>query len=68
MVKFYVDKTLSLMNCTPPWMTPVEDLWCRHHVHLTEALREEVLNLFQNIIDDNANKRFVCKPSCQSIR
>ena len=33
----YVTQTLHLMNCTPPWMTDNEDVWCGAGLEVTPA-------------------------------
>ena len=32
--KEYINQQLSILNCTPPWLTSREDLWCQHLMSL----------------------------------
>ena len=34
----FVKKTLNILNCTPPWMTENEDLWCKGRMNFDSEL------------------------------
>ena len=45
----YVSRTMSLLNCTPPWMTEKEELWCGPDLHMTALTLDRMYLLFDLI-------------------
>ena len=39
----YIRQSMDLLNCTPPWMTDRQDLWCSEQQNLTEERMEKAL-------------------------
>ena len=37
----YTRQTFALLNCTPPWMTDNQDIWCKQNVYGTAELRSK---------------------------
>ena len=33
----FTRQSLKILNCTPPWMTDNQDIWCKHNVNLSSA-------------------------------
>ena len=52
------------MNCTPPWMTDVEDSWCREQYLFPQETREEIDVILDSIINNQVNVE--TKQSCPS--
>ena len=38
----YSSQCLQLLNCTPPWITEDEHLWCSDHLNMSLATAEQV--------------------------
>ena len=36
----YIRQTHELINCTPPWMTDNQDIWCKHHLNTSDEIRD----------------------------
>ena len=34
----YTRQSLQLLNCTPPWMTDNQDIWCKHQIKVSEEM------------------------------
>ena len=47
----YVGKTLRLLNCTPPWLTDRQDLWCRDRLYLSTELADQIELHVDKILD-----------------
>ena len=58
-------QSLGLLNCTPPWMTENENLWCQNALNLTRDQESEVEILLSNIINERG-KEGKCFPSCKT--
>ena len=37
----YTRQSLDLLNCTPPWMTNNQNLWCKHNLNLSSAQKKK---------------------------
>ena len=48
-------QTLGLLNCTPPWMTEDESLWCCDNIVHSEGLQNQMEHLFDRILDGKAD-------------
>ena len=42
----YTRQSLELLNCTPPWITDNQNIWCERNIHVTQ----ELIDKFQNFI------------------
>ena len=52
--KELVRQTFQFLNCTPPWMTENEDLWCKEKIKFESASSKlKFKNLLAGIIDSN---------------
>lgn len=38
----YVRQSLEIVNCTPPWMTDNQDIWCKHHMNTSTEIRDRL--------------------------
>ena len=61
----FIRQSLGLLNCTPPWMTENENLWCQNVMNLTRDQESEVEILLSNIINERG-KEGKCFPSCKT--
>ena len=41
----YTRQTFELLNCTPPWMTDNQDIWCKQVINTSEETREKSWSL-----------------------
>ena len=63
----YVGQTLRLLNCTPPWLTDRQDLWCQDRLNLSAELAHQIDLHFDKILDGKAPTGNCFKP-CTFIR
>ena len=35
--RHFLEETLGMINCSPPWLTDRREMWCRGHLNLSEA-------------------------------
>ena len=42
----YTRQIFELLNCTPPWMTDNQDLWCQNPINGSVELRDKTRFLF----------------------
>ena len=65
--KEYLEKLLSMINCTPPWFTKNEDLWCKGKpVFETEQKKEEYTS-FMFELSLGQTKPGKCLVPCRQI-
>ena len=61
----YIEQQLLILNCTPPWMTTKEDLWCQHLTGLDQKKMER-FDFFLSELILGRDKKGPCLPSCKS--
>ena len=44
--KEYTKQSMNLLNCTPPWMTNNQDVWCQDPINGSVELRDKTRFLF----------------------
>ena len=37
----YTRQSLDLLNCTPPWMTDNQDIWCKHQIKVPNEIKDK---------------------------
>ena len=45
----FTRQSLSLLNCTPPWLTEDRGTWCHHRLNVSEERKKEVTFFFENL-------------------
>ena len=63
----FISRSLELLNCTPPWITDNETLWCHHSLKLDQHLSDRANFLFEHVIYGKAEDG-MCKSSCKKTR
>ena len=63
----YVGQTLRLLNCSPPWLTERQDLWCGDRLNLSTELADTIDLHFDSILDGKAPSGNCLKP-CKFIK
>ena len=63
----YLTQGFDLINCTPPWLTDDEDLWCLKPLAIEEKMQKNLSSLYRAILDDRAETG-ECLPSCKSVK
>ena len=58
----YVQRTKQFLNCSPPWMTEVEDDWCCEKLIFSKEIRAEIDVMLDNIINNQVDDE--TKESC----
>ena len=55
----YVRQTVDLMDCTPPWMTDSQEVWCRDSVNLTQEQAKRI-NYHLGRYFPQPSPKFIC--------
>lgn len=63
----FTRQTLSLLNCTPPWMTNSRDLWCPARLRLSGNISDRMTLLFDTIFHGNGEVG-QCLVPCKKTR
>ena len=66
-MKTYLSQSFDLINCTPPWLSGDENLWCFQPLMIEEHMRKNLSSLYRAILDDRAETG-ECLPSCKSVK
>ena len=56
------------LNCTPPWMTDDEDLWCKEKVTFNSSINASLYFQFLNSLGMVEGKPKECLPPCKVRR
>ena len=63
----FVEQSLQILNCTPPWMTDNQTVWCHHAINVEEEISSKANFLFEHVIYGKAEDG-KCKSSCKKTR
>lgn len=63
----FTRQTLSLLNCTPPWMTHSKHLWCPARLLLQQGVQDQMILLFDRILHGNGEVGD-CLVPCKTTR
>ena len=63
----YVRQTLLLLNCTPPWLTDNQDLWCKDRLNIFDQQADQIDLHLEKILDGNFPSGNCFKP-CKFMR
>ena len=63
----FTRQTLSLLNCTPPWMTNSRDLWCPARLYLSQNITDRMTLLLDTILHGTAQVGH-CLVPCRQTR
>ena len=63
--KEYLSQQLSILNCTPPWLTTSEDLWCPSLMKLDQRVAKRLYFFLSELTHGRADKG-PCIPSCKN--
>ena len=63
----YVRQTLLLLNCTPPWLTDNQDLWCKDRLNISDQQADNINLYFDQILDGKFPNGNCLKP-CKFMR
>ena len=63
----FVSRSLKLLNCTPPWITDNQTLWCHHSLNTSAKISKEANFLFEHVIYGKAEDGN-CKSTCKKTR
>ena len=63
----YVRQTLLLLNCTPPWLTDNQDLWCKDRLNISDQQANNNDLYFDQILDGKFPNGNCLKP-CNFMR
>ena len=63
----YVRQTLLLLNCTPPWLTDNQDLWCKDRLNISDQQADQIDLHLEKILDGNFPSGNCFKP-CKFMR
>ena len=53
----YTRQTFALLNCTPPWMTDNQDIWCKQVINTSEETREKSWSLLGEYYSKYKNRQ-----------
>ena len=64
--KIYLQQSLEILNCTAPWLTEIEHLWCTDYLDLPQNISKKFADLLGSI-QGNINKmKEQCLPPCKT--
>ena len=68
--KMYILQTRSIVNCTPPWLTDTQDIWCFDPLRLPEDKRDELEVLLDSIMNNQPNlqTKLSCPIPCRQTK
>ena len=68
--KMYILQTRDIMNCTPPWLTDKQDVWCFDNLRLSKDKTAELDLLLDSIMNNQANleTKLSCPISCRETK
>ena len=61
-----MDQTLSIVNCTPPWITANRNLWCHDLLDLSTQKSDKFEYFLSSLTNDRGDKS-KCMQPCKSI-
>ena len=63
----YILQTSNIANCSPPWLTARQELWCPPLITLSPDQRERLDVLLDNIVNNQDNRETTdsCPKSCR---
>ena len=62
----YLSQSLEVLNCTAPWLTAKEDLWCRKYLELSDEVSDRFGAFLASVVDDRNEQKHKCLPPCHS--
>lgn len=63
----FVQQSVEILNCTPPWITDNQSLWCHPAINVEEDISNKANFLFEHVIYGKAEDG-KCKSSCKKTR
>ena len=63
----FVQQSVEILNCTPPWITDNQSLWCHPAINVEEEISNKANFLFEHVIYGKAEDG-KCKSSCKKTR
>ena len=63
----FVEQSVKILNCTPPWITENQSLWCHHSINVEEEISSKANFFFEHVIYGKAEDG-KCKSSCKKTR